>query len=121
MQIPLGKNLNGSVGSIDTSLSRLLAIFEQYPNLKAFEPHKNLVSNIVLSEDRIIMERGNLNTAIRTYNNLIAQFPYRYLAWVFNFDRMQYFEPAQETKVPPKLTWGEFKVLRESIESESKH
>jgi LemA protein len=118
-QIPMAKSLNGSVGNIDTTLSRLMAVVEQYPDLKAFEPHKNLVHNIVLSEDRIITERGNLNTAVRIYNNLIAQFPYRYLAWVFGFDRMDYFEPSQATKTPPKLTWGEFKSLRDNKDSES--
>jgi LemA protein len=120
-QVPIGKVLNGSVGNIDTSLSRLLAVVEQYPDLKAFEPHKNLVQNIVLSEDRIITERGNMNTSIRTYNNLIAKFPYRYLAWVFGFDRMEYFEPSQEIQAPPKLTWGEFKALREHTTTETKH
>ena len=118
-QIPITKNLTGSVGNIDTSLSRLLAIFEQYPNLKAFEPHKNLVHNIVLSENRVITERGNVNTSIRAYNNLIAKFPYRYLAWIFDFERLEYFAATDEIKAPPQLTWGEFKALRGSMESET--
>lgn len=117
----LGKNLKGPVKSIDTSLSQLLAIFEQYPNLKSFEPHANLVTNIVLSENRVITERGRLNESIRMFNNKIAKFPYRYLAWVFGFERLAYFEPDADIKAPPKLKWKEFEHLRlKDAESETK-
>ena len=116
----LSKALKGSVGGIDSSLAQLLAVVEQYPNLMSFEPHKNLVHNIVLTEDRVATERGGLNASIRMYNNKIAMFPYKYIAAIFGFERLAYFEPTADIKIPPKLTpYPEFQHLR--IQSETKH
>ncbi len=116
------KALKGSIRGIDSSLGQLMAVVEQYPNLMSFEPHKNLVNNIVLTEDRMITERGRLNASIRMYNNKIALFPYKYLAMTFGFERLAYFEPDAEIKIPPKLTpYPEFQHLRITPETEPKH
>ena len=116
---PTLKALKGSVGGIDSSLAQLMAVVEQYPNLMSFEPHKNLVHNIVLTEDRVATERGQLNASIRMYNNKIAIFPYKYIAMVFGFERLAYFEPTADIKIPPKLTpYPEFQHLRIAPETE---
>ncbi len=109
----LTKGLKGSVAGIDSSLAQLMAVVEQYPNLMSFEPHKNLVQNIVLTEDRVITERGKLNDSIRMYNNKVAIFPFKYIAMAFGFDRLEYFEPSEAIKIPPKLTpYPEFQHLK---------
>lgn len=110
--------LTEPVKGIDSTLTQLLAVVEQYPTLQSFEPHKNLILNIVGTEDRIATERGRLNMSIRKYNNMIAIFPYKYMAYTLGFERIGYLEIAPETKQPPTLKWNEFLSLRQAQEAE---
>jgi len=77
---------------LTSALSRLLAIFERYPELKANENYKELMNELGRTENRINVERIRFNKEVTPYNNHIRQFPGNILAGVFNFDKKERFK-----------------------------
>jgi len=77
---------------LTSALSRLLAIFERYPELKANENYKELMNELGRTENRINVERIRFNKEVTPYNNHIRQFPGNVLAGVFNLDKMERFK-----------------------------
>ncbi|MDO8804561.1 MAG: LemA family protein [Elusimicrobiota bacterium] len=65
------------------ALGRLLAIVEQYPNLKASEPVQSLVKELSNTENRIAEGKGKYNESARAFNNFYTNFPTNFLAWCF--------------------------------------
>jgi len=65
------------------ALGRLLAIVEQYPNLKASEPVQSLVKELANTENRIAEGKGKYNESARAFNNFYTNFPTNFLAWCF--------------------------------------
>ena len=96
-------DLNNKITNMDSSLAKLLAVVEQYPQLRASETHNLLVEKLVMTEDRIVSSRGTYNEMVRVYNNMIAHFPYRYMAGMFGFKRGEYYATTDNVKIPPKL------------------
>lgn len=78
-------------------LGRLLAIAENYPNLKANESFNRLLDELAGTENRIAVERKRYNDIVMGYNRKIKRFPTNMLAGMFGFSRATYFE-AEETK-----------------------
>src|ERR1700689_55824 len=67
---------------LDSALSRLLVVVENYPNLKANENFMRLQDELAGTENRIAVERKRYNDAIETYNVYIAKFPQSiYAGW----------------------------------------
>ncbi len=99
----LTQGMNDKVANLGTSLAKLLAVVEQYPQLRASEPHNLLVEKLVVTEDRITTTRDNYNEMVRIYNNMIAHFPYKYMALLCGFDRGKYYSTTDNAKLPPKL------------------
>lgn len=77
------------------SLSRLLAISESYPELKANENFINLSTELAGTENRIAVARRDYNNTAREYNTLIRRFPTVIIANMFGFERYDYFEASQ--------------------------
>lgn len=77
------------------SLSRLLAISESYPELKANENFINLSTELAGTENRIAVARRDYNNTAREYNTLIRRFPTVIVANMFGFERYDYFEASQ--------------------------
>ncbi|HZM71069.1 MAG TPA: LemA family protein [Candidatus Cryosericum sp.] len=86
-----------------SALSRLLAIAENYPQLKANENFIRLQDELAGSENRIATERMRFNEAVRTYNTLIKRFPNNLIAGFFNFGEKEYFEASAEAREVPKV------------------
>ena len=78
--------------SMTSALSRLLAVFERYPDLKANENYKELMNSLDRVEKRIKVERDRFNESITPYNNLVRQFPNNILASIFGFDKRERFD-----------------------------
>lgn len=89
-----------------SALGRLLAIAENYPQLKSNENFIRLQDELAGSENRIANERRKYNTAVRDYNQFIKTFPNRFIAGFFNFTEEEYFEAEEETKEVPKVDFG---------------
>ncbi|NQX86213.1 MAG: LemA family protein [Flavobacteriaceae bacterium] len=79
-------------GSMTSALSRLLAVFERYPELKANENYKELMNALDRVEKRIKVERDRFNEKITPYNNLVRSFPNTILASIFDFEKKERFK-----------------------------
>jgi LemA protein len=88
---------------LTSALGRLLAIAENYPQLKANENFIRLQDELAGSENRIATERMRYNEAVRSYNTLIKRFPGNIVAGLFNFGEKDYFEADAATRETPKV------------------
>ncbi|MBR6284370.1 MAG: LemA family protein [Muribaculaceae bacterium] len=86
------KRFQDMQGELSSALSRLIAVSEAYPELKANENFLNLQSQLEGTENRITVERKNFNEVAQAYNTSIRTFPTNLLAGLFNFDAKPYFE-----------------------------
>src|SRR3972149_5359942 len=78
-------------------LGRLLAIAENYPNLKANESFNRLMDELAGTENRIAVERKRYNDIVQVNNKKVKRFPPNMLAGMFGFSPSPYFE-AEEAK-----------------------
>lgn len=90
-------------GDLSSALSRLLAVVENYPELKANENFLQLQAQLEGTENRIAVERKRFNEAVQEYNTMIKRFPASMLAGMFGFREKQYFKAVQGAEVPPKV------------------
>jgi LemA protein len=90
------QQVQGEIGSV---LSRLMAISENYPQLKANENFLALQSQLEGTENRISVERKRFNESVQRYNTRIRRFPTNILAGMYGFEKKLYFEaqPGAET------------------------
>lgn len=89
---------------LETALSRLLAIAENYPQLKANENFIRLQDELAGTENRIATERRRYNETVKTYNILVQKFPSNIVAKIAGFEKKDiYFEAKPEAKETPKV------------------
>ena len=77
---------------VSSSLSRLLAVAENYPQLKATDNFKDLQSQLEGTENRITVARNDFNNEAKSYNTKVKSFPTNLLAGMFGFKERPYFE-----------------------------
>jgi len=83
------------------ALGRLIAIAENYPQLKANEQFNRLMDELSGTENRIAQERRRYNEAVQAYNTARRQFPANITAKIFGFKEYKLFEaPASARQVP---------------------
>ncbi|MFA5729270.1 MAG: LemA family protein, partial [Candidatus Neomarinimicrobiota bacterium] len=90
-------------GEISTALSRLMAVVENYPNLKANENFLALQSQLEGTENRIAVERQRFNQTVQSFNTRIRQFPTNIFAGMFGFGKKLYFEAQEGAEIAPKV------------------
>jgi LemA protein len=90
-------------GEISSALSRLMAVVENYPNLKANENFLSLQSQLEGTENRITVERQRFNETVQGYNTRIRHFPTNIFAGMFGFEKKLYFEAQEGAEVAPKV------------------
>jgi LemA protein len=91
---------------LDTALSRLLVVVENYPQLKSNENFLRLQDELSGTENRIAQERRKYNDAIRRYNTDIELFPKNIAAGMFGFSRNDaYFKTEGVAREVPKVTF----------------
>jgi LemA protein len=91
---------------LDTALSRLLVVVENYPQLKSNENFLRLQDELAGTENRIAQERRKYNDAIRRYNTDIELFPKNIAAGMFGFARNDaYFKTEGAAREVPKVTF----------------
>ena len=91
---------------VSSSLSRLLAVAENYPQLKATENFKDLQSQLEGTENRITVARNDFNDAARSYNTKIKSFPANLLAGMFGFKERPYFEADTGANKAPSVDFN---------------
>jgi LemA protein len=91
-------------GQLDSALSRLLVVVENYPVLKSNENFLRLQDELAGTENRIAVERKRYNDAIQDYNTYIGQFPNSIFAGWAGFKRNDaYFNAPEASRVAPKV------------------
>ena len=91
---------------VSSSLSRLLAVAENYPQLKATENFKDLQSQLEGTENRITVARNDFNDAAKSYNTKVKSFPTNLLAGMFGFKERPYFEPDAGANKAPSVDFN---------------
>ena len=77
--------------TLNSQLSRLLVVVENYPDLKASSLYQNLMVQLEGTENRISVARKRYIDAIREYNTLIRKVPYVFIAKVFGYEPLEQF------------------------------
>jgi LemA protein len=91
-------------GQLDSALSRLLVVVENYPVLKSNENFLRLQDELAGTENRIAVERKRYNDAIQDYNTYIGQFPNSMFAGWAGFKRNDaYFNAPEAAREAPKV------------------
>ena len=93
-------------GEVGSALSRLIAVAENYPDLKANQNFLDLQSQLEGTENRITVARNDFNEAARTYNTQRRTFPTNIIASIFNFGDKPYFQAQEGADKAPKVDFG---------------
>ena len=97
------KEFQQAQGELGSALGRLLAVQENYPELKANENFLALQSQLEGTENRITVERQRFNETARNYNQYIRMFPRNIIANIFDFEKVGYFKAQAGAEVAPKV------------------
>lgn len=97
------QKFNNMQGELSSALSRLMAISEQYPDLKANENFRDLQAQLEGTENRIAVERRKFNEEVKGYNAYIRSFPKNILAGMFGFMPKPYFEASSGAEKAPEV------------------
>lgn len=95
--------MNEANSQLDSALSRLLVIVENYPELKANENFIALQDELAGTEDRIAIAREDYNTKVASYNRSIKMFPKNLIANMCGLEEAEYFEASEGAKDVPKV------------------
>ncbi len=90
-------------GELSGSLSRLLAVVENYPDLKATQNFQQLQGQLEGIENDIRNSRKNFNDAINTYNVKVRSFPMNMLSGMFGFSKKEGFKADEGAEKVPKV------------------
>lgn len=88
---------------VSSALGRLLAVAENYPNLKANQNFLDLQSQLEGTENRITVARNDFNNEVQTYNKTIRKFPQMIFASMFGFEKAAYFEADKGAEKAPEV------------------
>jgi LemA protein len=89
-----------------SALGRLLAVVENYPQLKANEQFNRLMDELAGTENRLAVERMRYNERVQAYNTSRRQFPANVTAKVFGFKEYPFFQVPADAKQVPKVDFG---------------
>jgi LemA protein len=89
---------------LDSVLSRLLVVLENYPNLKANENYLSLQDELAGTENRIKYSRTEFNNAVKAYNIKLRTFPTNTIAGMFGFTQRDMFESTTGAEQAPNVS-----------------
>ncbi|HWQ71906.1 MAG TPA: LemA family protein [Desulfitobacteriaceae bacterium] len=89
------------------ALSRLLAIAENYPQLKSDANFRALQDELAGTENRIATARMDYNNAVQLYNTKIKTFPTSLYAGIFGFGQKDYFEAEENANKVPGVNFSQ--------------
>ena len=90
-------------GELSQALGRLMAISENYPDLKASQNFAALQSQLEGTENRITVARNNFNEMARQFNTMIRRFPTNLIANAMNAEKRPYFEANDGADKAPQV------------------
>ena len=96
-------NLNNESKRI---LNNILAVVENYPNLKASENVKDLMNAITSVEDEIARQRYTYNNIVQDYNTRVTSIPSNIVAKIFSYKKLEYLQFEDEVNKRPDAGWN---------------
>jgi LemA protein len=96
-----------AANGMDSAISRLLMVSENYPQLKSNENFLALQAQLEGTENRIAVERMRYNENVRDYNTRIKKMPASIIAGMYGFGPRLYFEADKGAEVAPKVKFNE--------------
>ena len=97
------KKYQEAQGEVTNALSRLIAVSESYPDLKANENFLELQNQLEGTENRIATERGRFNDAVNAYNKMLRRFPNNIIAGICGFEKKGYFTAPEGSDEPVEV------------------
>lgn len=97
------KQYQAAQGELSQALGRLMAVSENYPDLKANENFSELQAQLEGTENRINESRQIYNSVVQTYNVSVRRFPANIVAGMFGFDKKNQFEAEAGAEKAPKV------------------
>jgi LemA protein len=88
---------------VEGAFGRLLAIMENYPELKSIDTVQTLMAQVEGTENRVSVERSRFNESVRNYNVVIKRFPMNMLANNFGYGAKSYFESVPQAAEAPQV------------------
>lgn len=103
------KKFQAAQGEMGSALSRLMAVSERYPELKADKLFQELNASIEGTENRISVARKRYIETVQTYNGTVRKFPTNLTAMVFGMDTKPNFTVENEAQISkaPKVDFGD--------------
>jgi len=92
-------------GELSQALGKLLAIAENYPDLKANENFRDLQQQLEGTENRIAVARQLFNDEARNFNTKVRRFPSNIIASMFGFEKKPYFEAEEGANKAPQVAF----------------
>lgn len=92
-----------AAGEVESAFGRLLAIMENYPQLKSSDTVQTLMAQLEGTENRVSVERQRFNDAVRSLNVATKTFPSSLIASMAGFGERTYFEAAEGAENAPKV------------------
>ena len=101
-------NFESAQGQLTSSLSRLLAVSENYPQLKSDANFRDLQAQLEGTENRIAVARTRYIKAVQQYNSTVRSFPSNLTAKAFGYNEKPNFSVANEADIsrPPRVDFG---------------
>ena len=94
---------------MDGAIGRLLVVVENYPQLKSMETFTQLMDEVAGTENRIAVERGRYNDAVRDFNVAVRSFPMNLFAGMFGFKEATMYPVPETEKATPKVDFSGIK------------
>ena len=91
---------------MQSALSRLLVVVEQYPDLKANQNFTRLMDELAGTENRIAVARKRYNDTVRRFNTKIRMFPTSVIAGNLGLEKQPYFEISEAARETPEVDFG---------------
>lgn len=92
--------------AMDSALSRLLVVVENYPDLKSNAQFTQLMDELAGTENRLATARMRYNDEVNLFNVMVKRFPTNLYAAAFNFKERPYYEAPEAAKELPKVDFG---------------
>ena len=90
---------------VTSALSRLIAVAENYPELKANQNFLELQAQLEGTENRIAVERQRYNDIVKSFNNQVVTFPRNIIAGMFGFGAKEFYSAQQGADVAPVVAF----------------
>ena len=100
------KELGASEGALTSALSRLFALSEAYPDLKANQNMMQFQEELASTENKVAFSRQAFNDAVLQYNNSAQNFPNNVIAGFFSFELASFLEiTSEEVREAPDVSF----------------